>query len=175
VKEILASDVCNYLKQTYKETTPAEVLFTLNLHNKKHLTSDSVVSMGTAAVCCVFFEIKNRQAILPDQLSLTFQTFNEILCEICSDLVDVFVEDEHVKMQNFYLGFADRRFVTLTTSSRMLDLTTGQVQEDDYTPPIFVEGMTYNTTKIVRDFLTTVKRVKEMNDAANRTSQASSE
>ena len=175
MKEILASDVCNYLKQTYKETTPAEVLFTLNLHNKKHLTSDSVVSMGTAAVCCVFFEIKNRRAILPDQLSLTFQTFNEILCEICSDLVDVFVEDEHVKMQNFYLGFADRRFVTLTTSSRMLDLTTGQVQEDDYTPPIFVEGMTYNTTKIVRDFLTTVKRVKEMNDAANRTSQASSE
>lgn len=175
MKKILASDVCNYLKQTYKEITPTEVLFTLNLHNDKHLTSDSVVSMGTAAVCCVFFEIKNRQAILPDQLSLTFQTFNEVIGEICADLVEIFVEDDHVKMQNFYLGFADRQFVTLTTSSRMLDLTTGQVQEDEYTPPVFVEGLTYNITKIVRDFLTTVKRVKEMKDAANRTSQASSE
>jgi len=167
VNEILASDVCNYLKQTYKETTPAEVLFTLNLHNNNHLTSDSFVSMGTASVCCVFFEIKNRQAILPEQLSLTFQTFNDDLCKICDELVAVFNADVEDKMQNFYLGFADRQIASLTSAQKTLDLTTGAVNTHDYALAIFVEGLTYNLTKIVRNFLTIVKNVKEMKHAAN--------
>jgi len=164
--EIAVSDICNFAEKNYQKTTPAEVLFILNLNSTNRITADSVIDISNAIACWLFFEIKVRGALSSDQLSLTFQTFGDVLLTLSDDIVSDFEKDNTDKIQNYYIAFADRRFVTLTESNMLLDLSTGHVEEIQH-PNNFVEGLTYNITKIACDLLMTVRRAAETHNATN--------
>lgn len=164
--EIAVSDICNFAEKHYQKTTPAEVLFILNLNSTNRITADSVIDGSHAIVCWLFFEIKVRGALSSDQLSLTFQTFGNVLLKLSSAIVSDFEKDNTDKIQNYYIAFADRQFVTLTESDMLLDLSTGHVGELQQRNN-FVEGLTYNITKIACDLLMVVQRAMEAHNATN--------
>ena len=160
------SDVCTFVQTKYQGTTPAEVIFILNINRSKNLMADDQVELSEAVGCWLFFELKDKGTLESNQLSLMFQTFGDNLKEICADIAEHAVTNSQKEISNHYFGIVDRDFVTLTNSSKVLSLSTGHVTEND-SPTSFIEGLTYNITKIICDLLLIVKKLMENTDAAN--------
>ena len=163
---INVSDVCAFVQTKYQGTTPAEVIFILNINSSTNLMADDQVALSDAVGCWLFFELQGKGTLESNQLSLMFQTFGDNLKEICADITEHAVTNSKKEISNHYFGIVDRDFVTLTNSPKILSISTGRVTEND-SPTSFIEGLTYNITKIVCDLLLVVKKLTENTNEAN--------